>query len=115
MTKKYGENIQLLFTDTDSLMYEVCTNDFYQRMWAMMEEFDLASYPKSSQFYDPTIIKVIGKLEDEASAQSITEFVGLKPKMYSYQTLRYTHMERQGSEQIGEQRHRSGDFGYIAT
>ena len=87
MKKKYGENIQLLFTDTDSLMYEVCTDDFYQDMWAMKGEFDLASYPKSSPFYDPTNNKVVGKFKDEASGQSITEFVGLKPKMYSYQTL----------------------------
>ena len=28
MTKKYGENIQLLFTDPDSRIYEVCTDDF---------------------------------------------------------------------------------------
>ena len=56
---------------------------FYQDMWAMKKEFDLASYPKSSPFYDPTNNKVVGKFNDEASRQSITEFVGLKPKMYS--------------------------------
>ena len=33
MKNKYGDNIQVLFTDTDSLMYEVCTDDFYQDMW----------------------------------------------------------------------------------
>ena len=87
MKKKYGNNIGLLFTDTDSLMYEVCTDDFYQDMWAMKEEFDLASYPKSSPFYDPTNNKLVGKFKDEASGQSISEFVGLMPKMYSYQTL----------------------------
>ena len=53
----------------------------------MKDEFDLASYPKSSPFYDATNNKVVGKFKDEASGQSITEFVGLKPKMYSYQTL----------------------------
>ena len=39
MKKKYGENIQLLFTDSDYLMYEVCTDDFYQDSWAMKKEF----------------------------------------------------------------------------
>ena len=86
--KKYRDNIQLLFTDTDSLMNEVCIEDFYQDMWAMKEEFDLASYPKSSPFYDATNNKVVGKFKDEASGQSMAEFVGLKPKMYSYQTLK---------------------------
>ena len=53
----------------------------------MKGEFDLACDPNSSPFYDPTINKVVGKFMDEASRQSITEFVCLKPKMYSYQTL----------------------------
>ena len=60
MKKKYGEKIQLLFTDTDSLMYEVCIEDFYQDMWRIREEFDLASYPKSSPFYDSSNNKVVG-------------------------------------------------------
>ena len=68
-------------------MYEVCTNDFYQDMWAMKQEFDLASYAKSSPFYDATNKKVVGKFNDEASGQSISEFVRLKPKIFSYQTL----------------------------
>ena len=76
MIKKYGETIQLLFTATDYLMYEVCTDDIYQDMWSMKEEFDLASYPKSSPFYDSTNNKVVGKFKDEASGQSIKEFVG---------------------------------------
>ena len=54
----------------------------------MEEEFDLASYPTSSPFYDASNNKVVGKFKDEASGQAITEVVGLKPKMYSYQTLK---------------------------
>ena len=81
MMKKYGENIQLLFNDSDSLMNEVCTNEFYQDMWAMKEEFDLASYPKISHFYDHTNNNVLGKFKDQGSGKSITEFLGWKPKM----------------------------------
>ena len=50
MKKKYRDNIQLLFTDTVSVMYEVCTNDFYQDLWTKKEDFDLARYPKSRPF-----------------------------------------------------------------
>ena len=53
----------------------------------MKKEFDLASYPQSSPFYDATNNMVVGKFKDEASGQAITEVVGLKPKMDSYQTL----------------------------
>ena len=87
MKKKYGNNIQLLFTDTDSIMYEVSTDDFYQDMWAMKDEFVLGSNPNSSPFYDPNNNKMVGKFKDEACGQSITEFVVLNPKKYSYQTL----------------------------
>ena len=67
MKQKYGDNIQFLFTDTDSFIYEVSTEDFYQDMWAMKDEFDLASYPKSRPFYDTSNNKVVGKFKDEAS------------------------------------------------
>ena len=87
MKKKYGDNNQLLFPDTDTLMDEVCTDDLYHDMWVMKDEFDLASYPKSSSFFDPTNSNVAGNVKDEASGQSILVFVGLKAKMYSYQTL----------------------------
>ena len=61
----------------------------------MREEFDLASYPKSIPFYDSSNNKVEGKFKDEASGSPITEFVGLKPKMYSYQTLTDPSLGRQ--------------------
>ena len=68
-------------------MYEVCTEDFYHDMWAKKGEIDLASYPKSCPFYDPTNNNVVSKFKNEAFGQSITDFVWLKPKLYSYQTL----------------------------
>ena len=97
MKKKYGENIEVLFTDTESLMDEVCTDYIYQDIWSMKDEFDLASYPKSSRFIDPTKKNVVLKFKDEPSGQSLSEFVGLKPKMNSYQTLNTPHMAKLGS------------------
>ena len=56
--RKYGERAQLLFTDTDSLMYEIETDDAYMEMYNDRERFDLASYPRTSEFYDPANNKV---------------------------------------------------------
>ena len=78
---KYGDRIQILFSETDSLIYIICTDYFNQGMWAMKEQFDPASYPKSRPFSDASNNKVVGNFKDEAGGQSITEFVGLKPKM----------------------------------
>lgn len=85
MLPKYGyDNLHLLFTDTDSLMYEVFCDDVYQDMSNDGERFDFAGYPRTSEFYDAANNKVIGKFKDETSGSPIVEFVGLRPKMYSY-------------------------------
>ena len=83
--KKYPD-AKLLFTDTDSLVYHIKTEDVYEDLFADRHLFDNTDYPKSSKFYFDNNKKVIGKFKDEASGDPITEFVGLKSKMYSYKT-----------------------------
>ena len=83
--KKYGSKAKLLFTDTDSLTYEIEADDVYQDFWNDKEKFDNSDYPKNSPFFDKTNKKVIGKFKDEAASIPITEFIDLRSKMYSYQ------------------------------
>ena len=45
--------------------------------------FNYSDYPKDSKFFDPANKKVIGKMKDEVKGKIISEFVGLKSKMYS--------------------------------
>ena len=82
--KKYGDKAKLLFTDTDSLTYEIEAEDVYQDFWNDKDLFDHCNYPESSPYFDKTNKKVIGKFTDEAAGVPITEFVGLRSKMYSY-------------------------------
>ena len=43
---KYEDNAKLLFTDTDSLAYEIKTKDFYKDINTDIEErFDTCDYP----------------------------------------------------------------------
>ena len=81
---KYGEKVKLLFTDTDSLTYEIEAEDVYQDFWDDKNKFDNSDYPESSPYFDKTNKKVIGKFKDEAAGVPICEFVGLRSKMYSY-------------------------------
>ena len=85
MKPKYGANIKLLFTDTDSLCYEVKTNDIYEDMKSNADLYDFSEYPKSNELYDPVNKKIIGKFKDETSSVPIREFVGLRSKMYAFQ------------------------------
>ena len=84
---KYGDNAKLLFTDTDSLAYEIQTKDFYRDISSdVKEKFDTSNYPKNhpSGILTGVNKKVIGMFKDEASGKQIAEFVGLRAKLYSY-------------------------------
>ena len=82
--RKYGDRAKLLFTDTDSLTYEIEAEDVYQDIWNDKDKFNNSDYPENSPYYGKTNKKVIGKFKDEAASTPIVEFVGLKSKMYSY-------------------------------
>ena len=73
----------MLFTDKDSLTYEIKSEDVYEEFFKHKHLFDFSNYPKDSKFFDPTNKKVIGKMKDESEGKIIGEFVGLKSKMYS--------------------------------
>ena len=82
--QKYGSKAKLLFTDTDSLTYEIEADDIYSDFWKDKNRFDNSDYPESSPYFNKSNKKVIGKFKDEAAGIPITEFVGLRSKMYSY-------------------------------
>ena len=82
--QKYDSKAKLLFTDTDSLTFEIQTEDVYKDFWRDKERFDNSDYNKESPFYNTANKKVIGKFKDEACGTTIIEFVGLRSKMYSY-------------------------------
>ena len=77
---KYGDKAKLLFTDTDSSTYEIETEDVYKDFWNDKDRFDNSDYPESSQYFNKTNKKVIGKFKNEAAGMPITEFVGLRSK-----------------------------------
>ena len=84
---KYGNKAKLLFTDTDSLMYEIETEDFYKDISEdVKDRFDTSDYPENHPSGIPTGInkKVLGMFKDEAGGKIIIEFVGLRAKLYSY-------------------------------
>ena len=81
---KYGPKAKLLFTDTDSLCYEIETKDIYTELWKDKQLFDNSDYPKDSKFFESTNKKVIGKFNNEAASMPIKEFNGLRSKLYSY-------------------------------
>ena len=49
--KKYGDKAKLLFTDTDSLCYEIKCEDFYADMKDDLDKYDLSNYPEDHPLY----------------------------------------------------------------
>ena len=76
-------DVDLLFTDTDNLVYEIETEDVYKDFYEDKNFFEFSDYPLNSKFFDPTNKNVIDKMKDEFKGSIISEFGGLKSKMYS--------------------------------
>lgn len=82
----YGERARLLFTDTDSLTYEIETPDVYDDMRRDSRLYDTSDYPQDHPSYSEANKKVIGCFKDELNSKPVEEFVGLRAKMYSILT-----------------------------
>ena len=81
---------QLCYMDTHSLIYNIKTKDFYAYIADDVEEmFDTSGYDKK----DPRPLpigknkEVIGLMKDELGGKIMTEFIALRPNLYSYKKL----------------------------
>ena len=84
--KKYFD-VELLFSDTESLTYEIKSEDAYEEFFKHKHFFDFSNYPRDSKLFDQAYKKVLGKMKDESERKVIAEFVGLKSKMYSIKNV----------------------------
>ena len=102
--KKYGDRAKLLMTDTDSLIYEIKTDDLYYEISKDVEsKFDTSEFNKnhpavvdSVKFKVGVNKKVIGMFKDETAGKQIEEFVGLRAKLYSYKLHDKEHKRCKG-------------------
>ena len=83
MKAQYGDRVELLYTDTDSLLLEIQTEDVYRHMGQHAGLYDTSDYPEDHPLHSTANKKVLGKMKDECSGRPIAEYIGLRPKMYS--------------------------------
>ena len=83
MKNQYGDRVELLYTDTDSLLLEIQTEDVYRDMGKHADLYDTSGYPEDHPLHSTANKKVLGKMKDECSGRPIAEYIGLRPKMYS--------------------------------
>lgn len=85
----YGENLKLCYTDTDSFLYSVQTEDLYRDIKDnFLPYFDTSNYSENNDY---AIVrsnkKVPGLFKDEFGGKLIVEFVGLRSKLYCIKTI----------------------------
>ena len=65
-------------------MYEIKTEDVYEDFSNDKKLFDFINFSTKSKYYDNLNKLVVGKMKYETAGIAIEEFLGLKPKLYSY-------------------------------
>ena len=91
MVPKYGlEKLKLCYMDTDSLVHDIKTEDFYEDIANDVEaRFGTSGYSKTDfRLLNINLNKkVIGLMKDELGGKIMTEFMALRPKLYFYKKL----------------------------
>ncbi|XP_029342329.1 uncharacterized protein LOC107883442 [Acyrthosiphon pisum] len=101
MQRHYGDRIKLMYTDTDSLIYYIETQDFYVDLAAnsnLLDRMDTANLSSDHPCYVATRKKEPGFFSDEVDGDIITEFVALRAESYAFNI--YAREDRVGGEKI---------------
>lgn len=95
MKQKYKQKVEMLYTDTDSFILEVETDCFYEDMKSDIKMYDTSDYSEKNQFGMPRKNKKVpGLFKDELNGEILTEFVGLRSKMYCVRTNRVEKIKK---------------------
>ena len=88
--KQYGEKVKLLFTDTDSLCYEIETENVHDDMCKNKVLYDFNDYSDNHEYYirnsltiDKANKKIIGNFKNESNGILIIEFIERGSNIYS--------------------------------
>nr|DAC81368.1 TPA_asm: PolB [Orchesella springtail adintovirus] len=87
-----GKKVHLIYSDTDSLITLINTDDYYRDMYRKRKNtFDMSDFDKDhkiwGKFHCPNNRKRLGFMKDEAANKVITRFCVARPKMYTYRYL----------------------------
>ncbi|KYN39296.1 hypothetical protein ALC56_06320 [Trachymyrmex septentrionalis] len=82
----YRDKCKIIYTDTYSLIYLL--ENVYEDIKRDIARFDTSDYPERSAYDTPRVNnKIPGLMKDENGGAIMTEFIGLKAKMYALRVI----------------------------
>jgi len=88
--RKNLKDVELVLTDTDSLLVKYQSNDYVKDLQRIKEHFDFSNLPSSHPLHSTENRLVPGKFKCEVRGCTILNCVALRPKMYSIDMLERT-------------------------
>ena len=95
----------LLYSDTDSLFYEIRGQDFYEKRAndpTLQNHIEFSNYPNDSPLHFDTNKMITLKFKDEMAGKVIREFDCLKPKTYSIIYENQQKMSAKGVSRVAQ-------------
>jgi hypothetical protein len=77
------DRCSLLYTDTDSFILQIRTDDLHADMVADGDLFDFSNFPSHHPQFSNVNARVVGKMKSETGDLQPLQFIGLRSKMYS--------------------------------
>jgi hypothetical protein len=86
LKSKWGDNVEVIQTDTDGLMLHIKTDDFYEDIKPDIDKwFDTSNFTIGNKFDIESKNKMkLGCFKIETAENIVTMFIGLRAKMYCY-------------------------------
>ena len=99
----YQNNAKLCYVDTDSLVFDIKTEDFYKDIADDVEKwFHTSNYEVNRPLPTERNKKVIGLMKDELGGKIMTEFAAVRPKTYFY--LMYDGKKKKRKKKLKKQK-----------
>jgi hypothetical protein len=112
----YGDNVSLLYTDTDSLVLQVFSENVYEDIKRNSDRFDTSNYPPNNIHSIEPGISVIGKMKDEYAGAIIKSFYGTGAKAYCIELLNKIEKKAKGiSKHVVDKQIRFSDYKNVVT
>ena len=87
LVKEYGDRVTFVYSDTDSFVISLESDDIANEIKGpLADHLDLSNFPPNHPLYNDKYKGHLGKLKIETAADYMSEFVALRPKMYSFLT-----------------------------